>query len=272
MKYSVLMSVYKNERPEYLKQSIESMINQTIQPDQIVIVKDGPITDELQEVLHHYLNKYNSLIEIVNSDKNLGLGLALNLGLCHCKNELVARMDTDDISVPDRCEKQLKVFENDIDLSILGGVIAEFIDGNSSIIGKRILPTNDCEIKTYIKKRCPFNHATVMFKKSDVLKAGGYQDWFYNEDYYLWIRMLEVGCKFANLPEILVYSRVDKNMYKRRGGFKYFKSEIQLQKYMFNKGIICFTRYIYNIIVRFIVQILVPSSIRSIIYKRFLRQ
>lgn len=270
-KYSVLMSLYIKEKSEYLKKSIDSMINQSIKPEQIVIVKDGPLTNELNDVLDTYLSNFPNLFSIVNSEKNIGLGLALNLGLQHCRNELVARMDTDDISLPDRCEKQLNIFKENINVDIVGSWISEFVDNENNVIGKRIVPNKHEEIIIYLKNRCPFNHMSVMFKKSAVIKSDGYKDFFFNEDYYLWIRMYENKCNFFNIQESLVNVRVNFETYKRRGGLKYFNSELNIQKYMKNKKIISATTYVYNVFIRFILQIMLPNKIRSYIFKKFAR-
>ena len=271
-KYSVLMSLYEKEKPEYLRLALNSMLNQTAKPDEIVLVLDGPLTEDLYAVTEEYKEKYTGLFNIVVNEKNLGLGRALNKGLAACKNELVARMDTDDISKPKRCEKQLKMFREDKELSIVGGQIEEFIETTENITGKRVVPCCDAEIKAYMKKRCPFNHMTVMFKKSDVLEAGNYQEWFWNEDYYLWIRLALSGKKFANLPETLVNVRIGKEMYKRRGGKKYFKSERDIQKLMYDKGLISYPRYFINVAERLAVQVLMPNSLRGAVFKLFARK
>lgn len=266
------MSLYKKEKPEHLTAAIDSMLNQTVFPDEIVIVKDGPLTQELENLLNEYKNKYTELFNIVVSKENIGLGRALNLGLGHCKNELVARMDTDDISVKDRCEQQLKFFEKDKTIDLVGGDITEFICDEQNITGKRVVPKTDKEIKEYIKKRCPFNHGTVMFKKNSVINAGNYKDWFWNEDYYLWIRMLENNCTFANTGTILVNFRSGADMYSRRGGMKYFKSEAKLQKYMFSKKMISLPRYLINVTERLILQVLMPNKLRGFIFRKFARE
>ena len=270
-KYSVLMSLYIKEKSEYLRLAIDSMLNQTIVPDEIVIVEDGPLTDSLYAVLDEYKAKYPQTIRTVKNEKNLGLGLALNIGLKECRNELVARMDSDDISKTNRCEKQLEFFSNHPETTILGGQIEEFIKNPMDIVGKRIVPETDNELKDFLKKRCPFNHMTVMFKKSDVIKAGNYQDWFWNEDYYLWIRMSLANMTFANIPEILVNVRVGEDMYKRRGGWKYFKSEIKIQQLMFKNKIIDLYVFFANCIKRLIVELFLPNRIRGIVFKKFAR-
>lgn len=270
-KYSVLMSLYYKENPIHLSESLDSMINQTISPDEIVMVFDGPLTNELYQMMDKYI-KYNpDLFTVVVNEKNLGLGTSLKKGLEKCRNELVARMDTDDISRFDRCEKQIRLFESIPSLDIVGGNIGEFIDNPQKIISYRNVPTDDDEIKEYMKFRCGFNHMTVMFKKESVIKCGNYIDWFFNEDYYLWIRMLENGCKFANIDDILCYVRVGKEMYSRRGGIKYFKSEVKLQKYMLEHKIINIKNYALNVLKRFVLQLLLTNRIRGILFKFFAR-
>lgn len=270
-KYSVLMSLYIKEKPEYLRLAIDSMLNQTVQPDEIVIVEDGPLTESLYAVLDEYKTKYPQIVRTIKNEKNLGLGLALNVGLKECKNELVARMDTDDISKPDRCEKQLKVFTKKSNLDIVGGNITEFIDSVDNKVGARTVPQTDSEIKEYIKRRCPFNHMTVMFKRESVLKVGNYIDWFWNEDYSLWIRMYLANMTFANIPESLVNVRVGKDMYNRRGSWKYFKSEAGIQWFMLRNGIISLPLYFFNTSIRFCLQVLMPNWLRGLIFQKFAR-
>lgn len=271
-KYSVLMSLYYKEKPEFLKQAIRSMIDQTIKPDEIVIVYDGKLTPELYQTMDEFINKFPGLFTIIENKKNMGLGLSLNRGLEVCRNEFIARMDTDDISLLDRCEKQLNLFKKNSNLDICSGYIDEFIGEPGNIVSTRCVPKNNEEIYEYIKKRCPINHVAAMFKKKSVINAGGYLDCFWNEDYYLWIRMHEKKAIFANIDNPLVLVRIGKEMYQRRGGKKYFKSEIFLQNYMLKKKIINYHTYILNIIKRFIVQILLPSKIRGIVFRKYARR
>lgn len=271
-KYSVLMSLYKKEYPEYLRLALDSMIRQTVKPDEIVLVEDGPLTEALYAVVDEYTSNHPGLFHIVVNQQNLGLGLALNEGLKVCRNELVARMDTDDISKPKRCENQLRFFDNHPNVTILGGQIEEFITSTDEIVGKRVVPQTDAALKAYIKKRCPFNHMTVMFKKSDILRVGSYQDWFWNEDYYLWIRLALQEFVFANLPDTLVYVRTGADMYQRRGGIKYFKSEAGIQKLMLQRHMIGFPRYCVNVMERLILQVLMPNWLRGIVFRVFARQ
>lgn len=271
MEFSVLMSVYKNDKKEFLKLAIDSVINQTIKPNEIVLVEDGPVPDEIEQLIKEYEKNYN-IFKIVRNKENAGLGNALKIGLQECRYNLVARMDSDDISVPDRFEKQLKEFEKDKELSIVGGFIEEFIDDTSNIVGIRDVPLEDKDIKQYIKSRCPLNHMTVMFKKEEVLKVGNYIEWHYNEDYYLWLRMYLANCKFKNLSYTLVKVRVGNEMYKRRGGLEYFKSEASLQKFMLKNKIISFPKFIYNVLLRLILQVLMPNKLRALIFKKFARK
>ena len=270
-KYSVLMSVYKNEKAVFFRRALDSMLNQTIPPEEIVIVEDGPLTDELYEALKEYREKNPSLYTTVVNEKNLGLGPSLEKGLLSCRNELVARMDTDDVAFPHRCEEQLRYFEKSPELDLVGGDISEFIGEEDHVVAYRRVPQSDSDIREYIKTRCPFNHMTVMYKKSAVIEAGNYKDLFWNEDYYLWIRMLLKGAVFGNTGTVLVNVRVGEDMYKRRGGDKYFKSEKYLQDFMRKNKIIGFKTYFMNVLKRFVVQRLLPNRLRGWVFRTFAR-
>lgn len=269
-KYSVLMSLYIKEKPEYLDQSIESMLNQTVKPDEIVIVKDGPLTDELEDVLNKYINLYPNLFRIVVSEKNIGLGLALNLGLQNCKNELIARMDTDDISLPERCAKQLRAFKEDKDLVIVGTMIDEFVNNQNDIISSRIVPLNHDEIYEFAKRRSAFNHPTVMFKKSKVLECGGYSNLRRNQDVDLFGRMLFKGYKAANIPESLLLFRSTNNLSKRRKSWENTKSYISTIYRFWKMGYSSFFDYLIVALGQFIMFIS-PVNIQNWLYKKFLR-
>lgn len=271
-KYSVLMSLYVKENADYFRIAINSMINQSVPPEEIVIVEDGPLTKELYLVINDVKRNYPNLITSIVHETNQGLGLALQHGLELARNEIVARMDTDDVAVYDRCEKQLQFLNDNPDVSIVGGQIQEFIGNELNVVGKRIVPTTDEELKAYLRKRCPFNHMTVMFRKSDILEVGNYQEWFWNEDYYLWIRLAIANKKFSNLSSTLVNVRIGTDMYKRRGGKKYFISEKNIQKLMLKKGMITFQRYIVNVSERLIVQVFMPNWIRGIVFRKFARK
>ncbi len=254
-----------------MRESLLSVINQTVSPTEIILVVDGPISQELGSIITDFKKK-NECLKTIWLKENVGLGNARRIGLRNCNYELIAIMDSDDISQPGRFEKQLRCFEEDKDLSVVGGYICEFIGNINSVVGVRTVPLSDNEIKLYLKSRCPFNHMTVMFRKSAVLEAGGYLDWYFNEDYYLWIRMYQSGAKFKNLINNLVNVRVGSDMYHRRGGWGYFKSEVKLQGYMLKQGIIGFGQYIFNVILRFLVQVLIPSEVRGVIFRKFFRK
>lgn len=270
IRFSVSMCVYKNDDAEHFHTAIESIINQIVKPDEIVLVVDGPIPKSIDDVIRIYENE--DYFKVIRLPQNVGHGNARRISLKNCRYELVALMDADDISLPDRFEKQVKCFKADSALSIVGSNIKEFIDTTENIVGIRKVPENDFEIKKYLKMRCPFNQVTVMFKKTEVEKAGGYQDWYQNEDYYLWIRMFMCGSKFMNLNESLVLVRVGREMYKRRGGFMYFRSEAKLQRYMLTNRVISVPLYIYNTMVRIAVQVLIPNWLRVYLYNNFARK
>lgn len=268
--YSFLASVYKNSKADEMRVCVESMLNQTVKPDQIVIVVDGPIEGELQAYLETLKNE--PLFTILPLERNVGLGNALREGMKCCKNEMIARMDTDDIMELDRMEKQLAEFEKDPALSIVGSNIDEFIGSVENVQGVRDVPETHEEICAYLKKRCPFNHMAVLFKKSEVEKAGGYLHWHYDEDSYLWVRMYLAGCKFYNIQENLVHARIDDKTFERRGGWKYYKSERDLFKYMYKHKIIGFFAYQKAKWMRFILQVLMPNRMRKWIFKKFARR
>lgn len=180
-------------------------------------------------------------------------------------------MDSDDVAMPNRFEKQIKYLEDNPDCDIVGGQITEFIGSENNIVGKRTVPYTHSEIIHYLKSRCPFNHMTVAFKKNAILSAGGYIPWHYNEDYFLWIRMALNGCKFANFQDSLVNVRIGKEMYARRGGWKYFTSEEKLQRYMLQNHLVNIPQYLYNICGRFALQVLMPNNIRGWLFRNLFR-
>jgi glycosyltransferase involved in cell wall biosynthesis len=270
-KYSVLMSLYIKEDPEYLKQAVNSMIFQTVKPDEIVIIKDGPLTDNLERVLNDFEKQYPGFFNIVSFKENLGLGTALNIGLEQCKNELVARMDTDDISKPDRCEKQLKRFEENTSLDIVGSAIDEFWNNPENIICSRRVPAGHKEIYEFSKRRSAFNHPTVMYKKSKVLALGGYSNLRRNQDVELFGRMLFAGCRGENLTESLLLFRTNKNLMKRRKSWANTISYIGTIFKFYRMGYagLC---DLFTVTVAQMVIFLIPLRLQGYIYKKFLRK
>ncbi len=269
--YSVLMSVYAKEKPEYLKASVESMMNQTIPTDDFVLVCDGPLTSELNAIISDLQQKYGETIHIIRFEKNGGLGHALQVGVKECRNNLIARMDSDDISRPSRCEKELKVFATHPELSIVGSVIEEFSTTPDNINAKRVVPETSEEIITFSKKRNPFNHPSVMYRKEDVLRVGNYSDVRYMQDYYLWIDMLIAGLKGYNIQEPLVWMRADSNLYKRRSGKLYVEIQVDLFKKMYKAGYITYPQYLKSSAIR-VCSATAPNWLRQFMFKKVLRK
>lgn len=267
--YSVLMSVYIKEKPEYLSIALESILNQTIKPNEIVIVKDGPLTKELNLCLEKF-ERDNDNIKLISLSKNVGLGEALNRGLEECKNEWVFRMDTDDFAVSNRCEEQLKI-ALDNDLELVGSDVLEFENNINQPNVYKVMPKTHEEIINYSKKRNPFNHPTVLFKKNIIKKAGGYQDVPYFEDYDLWVRVIISGGKCGNISKPLVYMRGNKNMYKRRGGLSYLKKILNFRLRLYRYKYISFSTFLFTTIGQSIVALL-PNIFRLLFYKIFLRK
>lgn len=271
MKYSVLMTVYKSDNPEYFSCSIKSMINQTKKPDEIIIVKDGPVPETIEKVIENAIQENIVPIIPVQLSENVGLGLALNEGLKYCKNELIARMDSDDISLPSRCEKQIMMFEEDKELDIVGCPVKEFVGDPTNIVGERNVPLTDKEIYKYAKRRDPFNHPTVMYKKSRVLQFGPYGNYRKNQDTALWIDMLANGCKCANLNEHLLLFRFDENTYRKRKSWLNTKLLIKIRKKAWKMGFCSFWDYAVVAIMQLGLFIM-PIGVQRFVYKKFLRK
>ena len=269
-KFSVLMSIYIKEKPEFVRECFESLLNQSAPASEWVIVEDGPLTDKLYAILNEYQNRYPNLIKRVPLQENVGLGLALREGVLNCTYELIARMDTDDIAREDRFYKQLQAFENDSELDVCGSHIKEFFNKKEEITAERKVPLTDSEIKKYQKRRDGVNHVTVMFKKSAVLKAGNYQHALLMEDTLLWVNMILVGAKFYNIDDYLVFVRTGEDMIKRRGGLKYYKKYKQGRKLVYKTGYISWWDYKYTLIVQFIVCIM-PNKLRKFVFEKLLR-
>ncbi len=270
--FSVVMSVYKNDNADFFRHALESITkNQTLPPDEIVLVVDGPVSNEINTVIDEYSSIYG-IFNVIRLQDNGGLGNALRLAVEAARNELIARMDSDDVSLPGRFERQITAFRDDPELGIVGGDVSEFIGEESNIVAYRKVPIADANIKEYMKKRCPFNHMSVMYKKHAVQMAGGYLDLFWNEDYYLWIRMAEHGCKMGNTGTVLVNVRTGADMYRRRGGKKYFESELFLQRLMLDNHMTSRSVYLWNVLIRFILQRLLPNKLRGWVFRNFARE
>lgn len=270
--FSVLIAVYSKERGEWLEQSLQSVITQSLPPNQIVIVEDGPLTKELYTVIDRFKSSLDSKVEIthVRLPENRGLAYALNEGLKHCKYPYVARMDSDDICLRDRFEKQMLFLQQHPEIDVLGGQIMEFDEKLSTFLGTRKVPTSHEEIIQFAKKRNPMNHMTVIYKKESVLKVGGYTFPRVAEDYHLWVKMLMAGMKFANLPDYLVIVRTGKSFLKRRRGYDYLKYEIKLFSEFKKMGFLNTREYLQNILIRSMLRIM-PENVVRLTYRKFLR-
>lgn len=270
-KFSVGMSVYKNDNPEDLITAISSVVNQTVPPNEIILVQDGPIPSALSDTIEQ-LQQIFPILHVIKLKKNIGHAGARQVAMTASTNDLIAVMDADDVSVSTRFECQLNAFATHPEVSVVGGQIKEFIENPDNVVGERVVPISDPEIKAYLKARCPMNFVTVMYRKKDVEAVGGFMDWYCEEDYYLWIRLAQSEYKFYNVDETLVNVRVGTAMYQRRGGWRYFKSEARLQWYMFRNGIISFHRYTYNTLGRFVVQVAMPNTLRGYIFQKLFRK
>lgn len=269
--YSVLMSVYHKEKPEYLQQAIESIQAQTFSTDDFVLVCDGPLNPELDAVIAAKQQEMGKVLNVVRLAENAGLGNALNEGIKHCKNDLVARMDSDDIAYPDRCKKQIDVFNAHPEVSICSGIVEEFTTDPEIVDTRRVPPETNAEIVEFAKKRNPFNHPCVMYKKSAVEAAGSYQDFYLLEDYYLWLRMLMAGYQGYNIQEPLLHMRAGSDMYLRRAGWKYAKSQASLFKFMEDSGFIGKKQYITSCAIR-CGSALAPNRLRKFMFEKVLRE
>lgn len=269
--YSVLMSVYVKENPEYLRESIMSILQQTLPTDDFVLVCDGPLTPALDQTISYFETNYSNIFHIVRLEKNMGLGGALNQGMQHCKHSLIARMDSDDIARSNRCQLQYEFFMEHPEIDMVSGTVEEFSSSPQEVTSRRVLPEHHEDILRFAKKRCPFNHPCIMYRKEAVLAAGGYQHFFLLEDYFLWVRMLISGCKSYNFQVPLLWMRAGAGMYQRRGGIKYAKSQVALLRYMKEHAFINSLEFITGATIRTLSSV-APAGLRKLGYSLFLRK
>ena len=231
MNFSVLMSVYHKENPLHLNQSLLSIWDeQILKPNEIVLVEDGPLNDGLYDVIEQWQNKIPSILKRIKLDKNLGTGKAKNIGLKHCSHSYIAIMDSDDISLPERFLKQISCLKENPQLAILGCQMSEFIDNIENVVAIREVPTEHSDIIKFSKYRSPFNNQSIIYRKDMIENVGGYQHHLFMEDYNLFLRVISKGTEVKNLPDILIMARVGNDLYRRRRGIQYIKSEWQLAK------------------------------------------
>lgn len=268
--FSVLIAVYAKELPQNLQQSLESIFRQELMPDEVVLVEDGPLTDALEQVVTETADKHQEL-HIVRLPENIGLGLALQEGLQHCRYDIVARMDSDDIAHPQRFSKEMAWLEAHPETDIVGSWVDEFSGDPSQVISTRRLPETHEEILRFSRYRNPMNHPTVMMRKEAVLRAGNYQHCPLFEDYDLWVRMLRRGARFHNLQESLLSFRLTSQLFSRRGGSHYIRQEIRFQRHLRALGHINCCQMGLNIVLRTLLRLL-PKGCRRYGYLFFLRR
>ncbi len=268
--FSVLMSVYYREEPKHLEQALASnLINQTLIPNEFILVHNGELTPELDAVIERFKKMFPEILKVCNK-KFGGLGEALNFGLGFCTNELIARSDSDDICMPFRFEKQVKFMVEHPEIDLCSSWIDEFEKNPGDSTLKRLVPETPEEITLYAQTRCPVNHPSVIFRKEAVVSVGGYQVKYVPEDYFLWIKMIQNGSKIFNIQESLVWFRFSPDTFKRRGGWKYACDEVKTQINIYKMGFIQFPILCRNIFIRFTTR-LMPNFLREYLYKKYLR-
>jgi glycosyltransferase involved in cell wall biosynthesis len=246
--FSLLLSVYDGDRPDYIRRAFRSAVDdQTVRPDQVVIVRDGPVRDELVECLDELRATSPVPVTFVELQHNAGLGPALDQGLAASWFDVIARMDADDVAMPHRFEVELPLIQ---DADIVGGGLLEFGEDTDDIVGQRVPPTDPDQIQRYARMHDPFNHPTVVYRRHAVLAAGGYGDFPLMEDYALFARMLDSGARAINVAEPLVFYRVGAKSFKRRGGAGLLRSELRLQREFRQQGFTSAPEYVRNVLVR----------------------
>lgn len=267
---SVLMAVYRNDVPEYFRTAVESVINQTLPPEQIVIVVDGPVPDELKNTIVQ-ISATHPIVELVWLPENVGVGQAVAVGTNHCKYPFIARMDSDDISVSTRFEKEMAYLLENPEVDLVGSYGQEFYETMEHLVGVKMVPENHGDIVRFMQRRSPFCQQSVLMKKSALIKAGGYRNYFFAEDWDLWIRMFLSGAVFHNLPECLVYMRINRATFKRRHGWQYYQQIKGILKFMLQHKMTTYFEYKRNKTIRLLGHVFVPVGMKNFFYRRFLR-
>lgn len=265
------MSLYKKDNPKWFCISIDSILAQTVKPNEIVIVCDGPLTEEINKVLHEYTDRYSELFKVYRLPRNFGLGVALAKGVGFCKNDLIARMDADDYAAPTRCEKQLEVFLKNSKIDVVGSNVKEFVGDTSNVVSHVVLPENQPEIVKYAKKRCPIRHPALMYKKEAVLRAGNYRNYRHAQDYNLIVHMILSGAQIYNIQENLMFMRVSPDFYKRRGGIRQAKLVLRLKKEFYDCNFYSLGDFLISGIGNAVIALL-PNGLRTVFYKIVLRK
>ena len=265
------MSVYEKEKPEHLEAAVQSMLRQTVATDDFVIVCDGPLTAELDAVLERYEAQNPSVLHLIRLPENIGTGAALNVGIAHCKNELIAKMDSDDISVCNRCERQLREFAKNDRLTVVGGFILEFTDDPHKPVSRRLVPCDYEAIRRYARRRQPFNNTTVMYRKSAVQHVGGYKAMMRGEDYDLYVRMLHENDFCENIGDDLVFVRIRDKKTDRRTSRATYCGFIKTRWYALRLGFSSPWDFLVACAAQTIV-FLAPPFLQDLIYKKILHK
>jgi glycosyltransferase involved in cell wall biosynthesis len=269
--FSVLIPVYSKENPQFLQQALDSCVNnQSLLPSEIIVVEDGPITEELDRVLSDFRSG-NQQLRRLSLKQNLGVGGAMRFGLANVNTPWVARMDSDDLCTDDRFKKQIDFLKNNPLVDVLGGAIEEFHHLPGDIRLRRKLPSDHNDIVSFMKRRNPINHMTVIFKKDLAIRCGSYSSEPNVEDYRLWYEMYKQGARFHNLDQVLVNVRIGNNMIARRTGFKYFRFERELIRKFYRDGFINSGQYVLLYCSKLILRI-IPMRFLKIFYQTFLRE
>lgn len=272
MNFSILSSIYYKEIPHHFDECMISVWeNQTLKANEMILVEDGELTPELNDTITKWKIKLGEKLKIIKLPNNVGTGKAKNIGLQHCNYDIVCIVDTDDICIKDRFEKQIDFFKKNRDIDIIGGQIYEFIDDLNNISGVREVPLEHQELINFSKKKSPFNNMTIAYKKEAILNVGGYHHHLWMEDYNLFLRLIAKGYKLQNLPDFLVYARIDNGMHARRGGWEYIKSEKQLLDLKIQLNIQPIISAYLWFIIRSILRLL-PANFLEKFYKNFLRK
>lgn len=272
--FSVAMSIYKNDDPQYLKEALDSVINQTLKPREIVVVGDGPVPETLTAAVAEEEKRAREQgieLRFLPQEVNRGLGEALRIACENCRYDYIARMDSDDISLPYRFEKQMRVFDEHPEVGMVGGMITEFVGSPDNIVDSRVLPLDNEGIYRMMQTRCGVNHVTVIIRKSDLMEAGNYSGRFRQEDFYLWARMMKNKVVIQNIPDVVVNVRSGADQFARRGGMKYFHEHMKVFKFMYHEGLISYPVLLENYCLRF-AQVAFPTTLRTWVYQHLLRK
>jgi len=270
--FSAIICTYINDQPHLLELALSSIHNQELLPSEVILVQDGPISAEASIIISRFktdLERKKIGFKLHVLPENVGHGSARRVGIDSALHDVIAICDADDINLPHRFSTQYEYLHENLKISAVGAHIQECTNGKPVAI--KLVPSAPEDIRKYCRFRCPINQMTVMFKRKDIMAVGGYQDFYHNEDYFLWIRLINAGYQLANIPEVLVNANVDPQTFVRRGGYRYFKSEMDIQLLLLHYKITNFAIFIVNVTIRIFIQLLIPTSLRQIIFNKFFR-